>query len=129
MSIPDYLADVLRRVGEHPLVKRLSISRMESSSKRGSARAVAPLIDDSELHIFEYVDSDLNKISYAYHLQDQTGELVFRYDNEPHYPELATFPHHKHISEGVPEASEEVDIDEVLAEVATHLIGARRKSG
>ena len=129
MSIPDYLADVLRRVGEHPLVKRLSIRKMGSSSKRGFARAVALLIDDSELHVFEYVDSDLNKISYAYHLQDQAGKLVFRYDNEPHYPELATFPHHKHVSGGVPEASEEVNIDEALVEAATHIIDARRKTG
>jgi len=103
---------------------------MESSSDRGFVRVVAVLIDDSELHIFEYVDSELNRISYAYHLQDQAGNLVFRYDNEPHYPELPTFPHHKHVSSGgVPEASEEVDIDEVLVEAATHIIDARRKAG
>lgn len=128
MSVPDYLADVLRKIGEHPLVKRLSVSRMHSSSERGFVRAVALLIDDSELHVFEYVDSGLNKISYAYHFQDQAGKLVFRYDNEPHYPELATFPHHKHVSEGVPEASEEVDVDEALVEAATHIIGARGKT-
>ena len=128
MSVSNYLADVLRKIGEHPLVKRLSVRRMEASSERGFVRAVALLIDDSELHVFEYVDSGLNKISYAYHLQDQVGKLVFRYDNEPHYPELATFPHHKHVSSGVPEASEEVDIDKALVEAATRLIGAREKT-
>jgi len=129
LSVSDYLTGVLRKIREHPLVKRLSVRRMEASSARGFVRVVALLIDDSEPHIFEYVDSGLNRISYAYHLQDQAGNLVFRYDNEPHYPELPTFPHHKHISSGLPEASEEVDIDEVLVEAARHIIDARRKVG
>lgn len=39
----------------------------------------------------------LTKTRYAYHYQDGNGVLVFRYDNVAHYPDLATFPHHKHI--------------------------------
>jgi len=27
--------------------------------------------------------------------------MVFRYDNTPHFPELDTYPHHKHLSDGV----------------------------
>lgn len=129
MSVSDYLTGVLRKIRESPVVKRLSVRRMEASSERGFVRVVALLIDDSELHVFEYVDSGLNRIGYAYHLQDQAGNLVFRYDDEPHYPELPTFPHHKHVSSGVSEASEEVDIDEVLVEAATHVADARKKAG
>jgi len=101
------------------------VRRMEASSERGFARAVALLVDESELHVFEYVDSGLKKIGYAYHLQDRNGDMVFRYDNEPHYPELPTFPHHKHVSDGSsPEASRLVSVEEVLAEAAAHIAGA-----
>ncbi|MFN8633831.1 MAG: DUF6516 family protein [Chloroflexota bacterium] len=34
---------------------------------------------------------------YAYQFQDGDGRTVFRYDNWPHYRELETFPHHKHV--------------------------------
>lgn len=33
---------------------------------------------------------------YSYHLQGQDGALIARWDNSPHWPELSTFPHHKH---------------------------------
>lgn len=36
------------------------------------------------------------KQDYVYHYQLANGHLVFRYDNSPHYPELSSFPHHKH---------------------------------
>lgn len=37
------------------------------------------------------------KIDYSYHYQDRADQLIFRYDNAPHHPEVATFPHHKHL--------------------------------
>ena len=107
-------------------MKRLSVRRIEASSERGFAKVVAQLIDESELHVFEYINSSLNKISYAYHLQDRNGNLVFRYDNEPHYPELASFPHHKHVSDSSsPQASRLVKVEEALAEAAAHIAETR----
>jgi hypothetical protein len=29
-------------------------------------------------------------------VQNVAGELLFRYDNAPHFPQLSTAPHHKH---------------------------------
>jgi hypothetical protein len=74
-------------------------------------RTIGGVVVRALRYVDRYVEVvlSLNKINYAYHLQDQAGKLVFRYDNEPHYPELATFPHHKHVSGGVPEASEDVE--------------------
>ena len=35
------------------------------------------------------------RVHYAYtYLRE--GQRVFRYDNAPHHPEVATHPHHKH---------------------------------
>lgn len=35
---------------------------------------------------------------YVYHYQSADNYLIFRYDNSPHYPNIVTFPDHKHIS-------------------------------
>ncbi len=35
--------------------------------------------------------------NYSIHYQDRLGHCIFRYDNAPHYPQLAPFPQHKHV--------------------------------
>ncbi|MGH9801143.1 MAG: toxin-antitoxin system TumE family protein, partial [Blastocatellia bacterium] len=48
------------------------------------------------------------------------GESVFRYDNAPHHPWLANFPHHKHVgSKRI--SSIEPSLNQMLDEVAEHL--------
>lgn len=39
----------------------------------------------------------LDHLDYRYHCQDDNNRLIFRYDSAPHFPELASFPHHKHL--------------------------------
>lgn len=59
-------------------------------------------------------------ISYAYHYQSASGALLFRYDNSPHYPEIPTFPHHKHIVVGgseIVEPAQPPGLSEVLREI------------
>ena len=76
--------------------------------------------DGSRLSIVEQLEPvgkrDYNRINYKYHYQDANGNLIFRYDNAPHYPHLAAFPAHKHIGDIVVEA-EAPDLNEVLAEI------------
>ena len=36
-------------------------------------------------------------VDYRYHYQDAQNQLIFRYDNTPHFPDLSSFPHHKHL--------------------------------
>ena len=38
----------------------------------------------------------INHLNYRYHFQDDRYRLVFRYDNTPHFPDIESFPHHKH---------------------------------
>ena len=37
----------------------------------------------------------------GYRYQDGQNNIVFRYDNTPHFRELDHFPHHKHLSDKV----------------------------
>jgi len=62
----------------------------------------------------------LVKTEYAYHYQDAQNQLVFRYDNAPHHPEISTHPHHKHTPNTIAPATPPhlgdviTEIDEVL---------------
>ena len=61
------------------------------------------------------------KIKYRYQYMDPQNVSVFRYDNAPHYPGLATFPHHKHTGEGkLIEESSEPTLFDVLLEIARY---------
>ncbi len=47
------------------------------------------------------IDDQITVIDYRYHFQDGQNNLIFRYDNTPHFPNLSSFPHHKHIASQV----------------------------
>ena len=49
------------------------------------------------VEVLEQRGAVLGKLEYVYHYQDGQAQLVFRYDNSPHHPEIDTFPHHKHV--------------------------------
>jgi hypothetical protein len=44
--------------------------------------------------------------NYSFHWQDEDNKMIIRWDNAPHYPNLATFPHHKHLPNMVEECQE-----------------------
>lgn len=56
--------------------------------------------DGSKLHlnlIVQVGHGFLQWREYSFHFRDGNNQLIFRYDNSPHYPRLPFFPHHKHI--------------------------------
>ena len=50
-------------------------------------------------------DGVLEHLGYRYHFQDDLNQFVFRYDNTPHFPDLLTFPDHKHTKDRVQESN------------------------
>ncbi len=77
------------------------------------------LLEINEAIIVE--NNQLEFLDYRYHFQDQENKLVFRYDSTPHFPNLSTFPHHKHLPNEVINA-QKPDLIEVLRE-AIDLLG------
>jgi Family of unknown function (DUF6516) len=65
-------------------------------------------------------DDQLEFLDYRYHFQDEQNRLIFRYDSTPHFPNLPTFPHHKHLPDAVI-PSEKPAITQVLQEASTVL--------
>lgn len=59
----------------------------------------------------------LEHLGYRYHFQGKSNEIIFRYDNTPHFPDLPNFPHHKHQKAGV-EPSGPPSILNAIAEAA-----------
>jgi hypothetical protein len=72
------------------------------------------LLEIHEAVIME--NQSLVHLDYRYHCQDEQNHLVFRYDCTPHFPDLASFPHHKHLPDTVI-VSERPEIGTVLQEV------------
>jgi hypothetical protein len=76
----------------------------------------ADVFDGSILFINEMHTESFQK--YSYHWQEANGNLIMRWDNKPHWPDLKTFPHHKHIGDkDKAEPSHRVSLDEVLVEI------------
>jgi hypothetical protein len=46
-------------------------------------------------------EGEVRHLGYRYHFQDKEKNLIFRYDNTPHFPNLKSFPHHKHLKDVV----------------------------
>jgi hypothetical protein len=69
---------------------------------------------------FVIVDNQITYIDYRYHFQDEQNNLIFRYDSTPHFPNLPSFPHHKHLFDNVI-ACEKPYIADVLQEVMEFL--------
>jgi hypothetical protein len=91
------------------------------TSDRINVRIRIRMANESLLEMNEAVVADGNRIrhlGYRYHLQDGKNNLLFRYDNTPHFPELSSYPHHKHLPDSVHE-SEKPDILNVIDEASS----------
>jgi len=56
-------------------------------------------IDSSILEIAIFAVAPHNTLSidkYRLHYMNRAGQMLFRYDNAPHHPEIDSYPHHKH---------------------------------
>jgi len=73
--------------------------------------------DDSILEIKEYRFANHER-KYAYHWMDKSHNLLVRWDNAQHWQDIATFPHHKHVStKHHVQTSFEVNLDQILLEI------------
>ena len=96
------------------------------SDKKGFIEGEITFFDNSILDFAEVKDADqFAKLKYRYHYMDVNKRMIFRYDNAKHYPNLATFPHHKHTATEVEESSEP-EVGDVLSEIEMFIAKSRR---
>ena len=77
------------------------------------------LLEWNEAVVFE--NSKLVHLGYRYHYQDKNNNLIFRYDNTPHFPDLDKFPCHKHCPDHV-DGWERPEASDVINEIEKTLI-------
>lgn len=100
MTIAEYLDSVKDRLIFDSLVKNFEILRERMTSNDGYLRVKASLSDGGFLEFAEYVQhnskGEINIATYSYHWADLNADLIMRWDNTPHFPDLPGFPHHVH---------------------------------
>ena len=66
------------------------------------------------LHVRDYLFSESNR-KYAYQWMETDGSLRQRWDNAPHWPEIATKPHHTHLpDQEMPKPSTVTNVEDLL---------------
>ena len=102
-----------------PVIKSYEILDFKKGRNFYYLKIRAILINDTVLHIREYVSPD--DTSYSYNWVDKDGNLICRWDNAPHYKHIKTFPHHKHTKDGVKE-SFETTLQDVLTVIEREIL-------
>jgi len=117
MNVREY-SDILQEIILYcPLVTHWSMEFDEITLQVGYFKGMLEFIDGSTLYFIEFVETsegeEVKRLKYKYHLQSESEELIARWDNVPHHPDLSSFPHHKHDINGL-YPSEPADLKSVL---------------
>jgi hypothetical protein len=126
MKIGDYFSVIERSLRKIKSAKiEGEITCLTSDDNNGLVRCRVLFWDGSYLDFYEVVSTELGhpiKIHYSYTYL-KGGTRIFRYDNAPHHPEIATHPHHKHIGQQDKLTSaEEPSLSQVLNEIEQILV-------
>lgn len=112
----------LSRVIEDSGAESAEVDFEPEDSHSGWIEGVVYFFDGSRLEITERVKLAAGRRAKPLYVYQYVsgGESVFRYDNAPHHPGLANFPHHKHVgSKRI--SSIEPSLNLVLDEVVEYL--------
>jgi len=126
VKIEDYFASLERGLQQNTQTGRVEqpVTCFTSDDFNGLIRCRVSFWDGSFLDIYEVISTELGypvRVHYAYTYM-RNGRNIFRYDNAPHHPEIATHPHHKHIGEKERLApADPPTLGLVFAEVEEHL--------
>lgn len=125
--IEDYFRHIASCIASADIVHSSSITYDKRSSYVGFIRGDIYFRDGSLLHLRKFINVEhgVERYMYVYQYQGPTGDLIFRYDNTPHFPALPTFPHHKHdTSETNVMAAMPPDLEAIFAEVRRYILDA-----
>jgi len=120
MLLNDYqfhLQTIIQKYVVNGVVLSFTFSVDNRSIYLGFIQGRLDFIDGSILFFKEYVDLQLyiDKLAYSFHYQDATNNLIFRYDNAKHKPDLG-FSDHKHIKDKIISSSVP-DLETVILEI------------
>ena len=123
----DYLAYIKALMVVNSQALRWTVVREEAQCDMGMLRYRLILRSSGLLEMFErfqVVEGRVQVAKYSFHWQDEAGQLLKRWDNAAHHPELSTHPHHVHDgAEANARPHGPINAEEALALVAAELLG------
>ncbi len=129
-SIEEYFQSLVDALSASPVVASSDATLDKRGPRTGLIRGEARFVDRSRLNFSELVadiQTAIVRTIYSFHYQNPNDELIFRYDDTPHHPEVTSFPHHKHNDEGVV-STEPPTLETVLKEITTTIVEAKQQS-
>ena len=111
------IVSIIQKYVDNGYILSFNFSVDARSNYIGFIQGSLEFIQGSRLFFREYVDlqESIEKLSYSFHYQDQDYNLIFRYDNAQHKPDLG-YVEHKHIRNKII-SSEIPDIEQVILEI------------
>ena len=102
------------------VIESWRVDEFESAGLNFKLKGIIFFKDKSTLYFRQIVVGG-SKFKYAYHWENKNGDLICRWDNAPHWPDIKTYPHHKHVIVGskvIVEKSGGGDLEAVLQEIS-----------
>lgn len=113
------LHDILTRFAE--IIRTYEVVQYEVVGLHSRLKLHISFVDGTELHVRDIILEGQQR-KYAFHWQEASGRLIVRWDNAAHWPDITTYPHHKHVGEaGHVVSSDATTLAEVLAVICTHV--------
>ena len=113
------------KLNDSAVVVTYDLVEAQLSVYTGYLEGSVTFTNNARLIFFEFwrqTNTSLERDKYRYHLMDSQNQLVFRYDNAPHNPQIVTFPDHKHIPDGLLESAAP-DFADVFEEAELYVLG------
>lgn len=107
--------DIISALRQSAIVLDIEVLELVDEDSIKLIKVKASLKENLVLYVTELHTRDFQK--YAYHCQKSDGALIIRWDNSPHWGEMATFPHHKHENDQV-YPTHRVTVADVLDQIA-----------
>lgn len=110
----DRLREIYRRYGEH--LRHIVPLTVEEGFWKG----ILYLDDGTNLRVAEEWQEG-RLVRYSYYWLSPENALIVGWDNAPHHPQIASYPHHKHVrSPAHREPATEQSLEEVLDYILAH---------
>jgi len=108
-------------------VTSFELTEESRTALEGYIKGIVTFIDASKLYFREYVsikNCNITLYTYSFHYS-KDSQLVFRYDNTPHYPRLSSFPHHKHCQDSSVIDCKEPTLKVILDEIEDTILQSK----
>lgn len=123
--IKSFIEDFEKTLDSSPVILSSNIQKhFGPDGNTAYLKGAVTFIDSSclELALFiEGIRGTIHVDKYRYQYMNSQRQMIFRYDNAPHHPELPSHPHHKHAGNVVTSAYLP-SLKEILNEISAALL-------